>query len=54
MSSPTEYQVFKAILDAIELNLVGERLRTFVQDSTGCSYNMFEQVYSQIQQSWKI
>lgn len=54
MSTPTEYQVFKAILDAIDLNMVGEGLRTFVQDSTGCSYSLFEQVYSEIQQSWKI
>jgi hypothetical protein len=47
-----EYFVFKTIMTALELNLTGEGLRTFVMKSTGCTFEQFEQVYEQIQAAW--
>jgi hypothetical protein len=47
-----EYFVFKTIITALDLNMVGEQLRTFVMQSTGCSLEQFEQVYEQIQAAW--
>jgi len=47
-----EYFVFKTILTALDLNLVGEGLRNFVMSSTGCTLELFEQVYEQIQAAW--
>jgi hypothetical protein len=48
----SEYFVFKTIMTALDLNMVGEQLRTFVMKSTGCTLQQFEQVYEQIQAAW--
>jgi len=47
-----EYLVFDTIMTALDLNMVGEQLRIFVMQSTGCSLEQFEQVYEQIQAAW--
>lgn len=49
----TDYHVFKTILTGLELNLVGMGLFNFVQRSTGCTLEKFEQVYQQIQETWQ-
>jgi hypothetical protein len=48
----SDYFVFKTIMTALDLNMVGEQLRTFVMKSTGCTLQQFEQVYEQIQAAW--
>ncbi len=48
----SDYYIFKTIMTALELNMVGENLRLFVMNSTGCSLENFEQVYSQVQEAW--
>jgi len=50
----SDYFVFKTIMTALDLNMVGEQLRTFVMKSTGCTLQQFEQVYEQIQAAWNI
>jgi hypothetical protein len=47
-----QYYVLKSILTALELNLVGEALREFVQRSTGCDIHTFHQVYDEVVQAW--
>jgi hypothetical protein len=47
-----EYFVIKTIMTALNLNLTGEGLRTFVMQSTGCSLEQFEEIYEQIQAAW--
>ena len=48
----SDYYIFKTIMTALDLNMVGEQLRTFVMKSTGCSLQQFEEVYEQIQAAW--
>lgn len=48
----SDYYIFKTIMTALDLNMVGEQLRTFVMKSTGCTLQQFEQVYEQIQAAW--
>lgn len=48
----TEYHLFKTILDGLDLNLTGMSLFRFVQSSTSCTLEQFEEVYQQIQEAW--
>ena len=48
----TEYHIFKSIMTGLELNLTGMGLFNFVQRSTGCSLEKFEEIYQQIQEAW--
>lgn len=48
----SEYHIFKTILTGLELNLTGMGLFNFVQRSTGCTLETFEEVYQQIQEAW--
>lgn len=48
----TEYHIFKTIMTGLELNLTGMSLFRFVQSSTGCTLEQFEEIYQQIQEAW--
>lgn len=52
MNNVTDYQVFRATLEGLDLKMVGEGLRRFVQSSTGCTLQHFEEVYQEIQETW--
>ncbi len=47
-----EYFIFKTIMTALDLNLVGQELINFVINSTGCTVKEFEYIYEQIQEVW--
>lgn len=48
----SDYHIFKSILTGLELNLTGMGLFNFVQRSTSCSLEKFEEIYQQIQEAW--
>ena len=48
----SDYHIFKAIFTGLELNLTGMGLFNFVQRSTNCTLEKFEEVYEQIQEAW--
>lgn len=48
----TDYHIFKTIMTGLDLNLTGMSLVRFVQSSTGCTLEQFEEIYQQIQEAW--
>lgn len=49
----TDYYIYKTILTGLELNLTGMSLLRFVQSSTNCTLEKFEEIYEQIQEAWQ-
>jgi hypothetical protein len=47
-----EYFIFKTIMTALDLDLVGKELADFVTNSTGCTVKEFEYIYEQVLEAW--